>query len=55
MEGTTSKDSLEKQIAAVEDWYKAVIFDADCKILAAKNANKTDEKELAYNFNIFKI
>lgn len=46
MEGTTSKDNLEKQLAVMEDWYKAVIFDTDGKIIASKNANKTNEKEL---------
>jgi hypothetical protein len=43
---STSKDGLDKQLAAVEDWYKAVIFDANCKVIASKNVNKVDEGEL---------
>jgi hypothetical protein len=46
MEGTISKDNLEKHLAAMEDWYKAVIFDTNGKTIASKNANKTSEKEL---------
>ncbi len=45
MEGST-KETLEKQLTAVEDWYKAVVFDSNAKVVASKNANKTDEKEL---------
>ena len=46
MEGTTSKDNLEKHLASTEDWYKAVIFDINGKIVASKNAAKVAEKEL---------
>jgi len=46
MEGTISKDNLEKHLASMEDWYKAVIFDSEGKIVAAKNSNKASEKEL---------
>jgi hypothetical protein len=46
MEGNVSKDNLEKQLATFEDWYKAVIFDSNGKIVASKNASKTNEKEL---------
>ncbi len=46
MEGSL-KETLEKELNAVEDWYKAVIFDSNAKIVAAKNASKTDEKELS--------
>jgi hypothetical protein len=46
MEGNISKDNLEKQLAVFEDWYKAVIFDSNGKIVASKNANKTSEKEI---------
>jgi|LauGreDrversion4_2_1035121.scaffolds.fasta_scaffold771945_2 hypothetical protein len=47
MEATPSKENLEKQLTAMEDWYKAVIFDSEGKIIASKNASKTSEKELA--------
>jgi len=46
MEGTSSKDNLEKNLNTMEDWYKAVIFDTNGKIVASKNASKTSEKEL---------
>jgi hypothetical protein len=46
MEGSL-KETLEKELNGVEDWYKAVIFDSNGKIVAAKNASKTDEKELS--------
>jgi hypothetical protein len=46
MESTISKDNLEKHLGTMEDWYKAVIFDNNCKILATKGSVKTDEKEL---------
>jgi len=45
MEGSL-KETLEKELNTVEDWYKAVIFDSNAKIVASKNASKTDEKEL---------
>jgi len=46
MEGTL-KETLEKELNAVEDWYKAVVFDTNSKIVASKNSSKTDEKELS--------
>jgi hypothetical protein len=47
MESTSiSKDSLEKNLASMEDWYRAVIFDNNSKVLASKNASKLDEREL---------
>lgn len=46
MEGTISKDKLEGELTKFEDWYKAVIFDGEGKVIASKNANKTNEKEL---------
>jgi hypothetical protein len=47
MEGLVSKENLEKNLISMEDWYKAVIFDSNGKIVASKNASKTSEKELA--------
>ena len=47
MEALPSKENLEKQLTAMEDWYKAVIFDTEAKIVASKNVSKTNEKELA--------
>jgi hypothetical protein len=49
MESNISKENLEKNLGQMEDWYKAVVFDGSAKILASKNASKTDEKELRYN------
>lgn len=46
MEGSL-KETLEKELNAFEDWYKAVIFDKNCKIVASKNSSKTEEKELS--------
>jgi hypothetical protein len=43
---SNSKDNLEKNLNTMEDWYKSIIFDSSAKIIASKNANKTDEKEL---------
>lgn len=43
-----STNTLEKNLGLMEDWYKTVIFDNDGKVLASKNANKLDEKELLY-------
>ena len=31
---------LEDEMAKFEDWYKAIIFDKDCKIIAKKNFDK---------------
>ena len=41
-----SINGLEKNLGLMEDWYKTVIFDNDGKVLASKNVNKVDEKEL---------
>ena len=46
MEGTISKENLEKHLANMEDWYRAVIFDSNGKLVATKNSNKVTEKEL---------
>jgi hypothetical protein len=46
MESTPSKDSLEKHLNAQEDWYRALIFDANKKPLANKNVAKVDDVEL---------
>jgi hypothetical protein len=43
---SVSKDKLEEQLGKMEDWYKALIFDSSCKVLASKNVPKVDEKEL---------
>ncbi len=43
---TVSKDNLEKHLANMEDWYKAVIFDSNGAAIASKNSNKMSEKEL---------
>lgn len=40
-------DILEKAFVAVEDWYRAVLFDNNGKVIVKKNADKLDEKELA--------
>lgn len=42
-----SGESLEKNLEAMEDWYRAVIFDNNGKVVAKKNSQKLDEKELA--------
>jgi hypothetical protein len=46
MEGTNPGKELEKHLAGMEDWYKAVVFDTNNKVLAVKNVNKVDDKEL---------
>lgn len=46
MEGAINKENLEKQLTNMEDWYKAVIFDSNGKVIASKNASKASEKEL---------
>ena len=47
MEGT---NTLEKNLGLMEDWYKTVIFDNDCKVIASKNVSKLDQVELVYLF-----
>lgn len=46
MEGSIPQDNLEKHLTNTEDWYKAVIFDSNGKVIASKNASKASEKEL---------
>lgn len=38
--------NLEQTLTLAEDWYRAVIFDTSGKIIASKNASKTNESEL---------
>jgi len=42
MDNTTQ---LETKLGEMEDWYRTIIFDSNCKVVAAKNC-KGDEKEL---------
>ena len=35
----------DQKLVEMEDWYRAVIFDSNCKVVSSKNC-KTDEKEL---------
>ncbi len=42
-----STETLEKNLEGVEDWYRAVLFDNNNKVIAKKNASKLDEKELS--------
>lgn len=39
-------ENLSKSLETMEDWYRAVIFDTSANILAKKNMEKVDEKEL---------
>ena len=43
-----SKETLEKSLEQAEDWYRAVLFDNNGKVVAVKNSPKLDEKELQY-------
>lgn len=47
MESLTPK--LEEEMAKFEDWYKAIIFDSEGKIIAKKNCDKLVDGELKYN------
>ena len=47
MEGKSPKEKLEEQLTIFDDWYKAIIFDEKCSVVAQKNASKVSEKELA--------
>jgi len=47
MDSSLNKDNLEKKLAEVEDWYRAVVFDDKAKVIASKNSSKADEKELS--------
>lgn len=40
------KSGLDKSLADVEDWYRALIFDTKLNVVAAKNVS-VNEKELA--------
>ena len=37
---------LEDEFAKFEDWYKAIIFDKNCNIIAKKNCDKLKDGEL---------
>ena len=41
-----SGDKLVEELNKFEDWYKAIIFDKDCKIIAKKNCDKLKDGEL---------
>jgi hypothetical protein len=41
-------EDLEKNFELMADWYRAVLFDNNGKVIAKKNSNKVDEKELRY-------
>ena len=45
MEGL-NKDKLNEELKKYEDWYKAVIFDGECNIIASKNIDKLQDGEL---------
>merc|ERR1719362_383887 len=47
MESSPSNESLENQMKAQEDWYRALIFDTNKKPIAMKNVPKPDEAELS--------
>ena len=40
------KEKLTNELKAYEDWYKAIIFDGECNIIASKNADKLQDGEL---------
>ena len=42
----SQKEKLTTELKSFEDWYKAVIFDKDCNIIASKNIDKLEEGEL---------
>ena len=39
-------DNLNKNLANMEDWYRAVIFDTSCNVIAKKGIENVDDKEL---------
>ena len=41
-----SGDKLVEEFNKFEDWYKAIIFDKDCNIIAKKNCDKLKDGEL---------
>ena len=40
------KEKLTNELKAYEDWYKVIIFDGECNIIASKNAEKVQDGEL---------
>ena len=38
--------ALEDEMAKFEDWYKAIIFDLNCNVIAKKNCDKLKNGEL---------
>lgn len=42
----TSNSDLTKSLETMEDWYRAVIFDPSCNVLAKKNLDKVNQDEL---------
>ena len=48
MESSPSKETLENQMNSQDDWYRAMIFDANKKPIAMKNVPKVDDAELRY-------
>lgn len=43
---SVNSDNLSKALAGMEDWYRAVIFNKDLKVVATKNLEKVNEGEL---------
>ena len=41
-----SQSKLEEEFKNYEDWYRAIIFDKDCNIIAKKNCDKLVDGEL---------
>ena len=44
---------LEDEFAKFEDWYKAIIFDKNCNIIAKKNCDKLKDGELKEFLTVF--
>ena len=44
---------LEEEFAKFEDWYKAIIFDQNCNIIAKKNCDKLKDGELKEFLTVF--
>lgn len=42
------KTKLTDELAKFEDWYKAIIFDTNCNVIASKNTDKLVDGELKY-------
>ena len=40
------KEKLNNELKSYEDWYRAIIFDGECNIIASKNADKVEDGEL---------